>query len=253
MSYVPSETAFTVDSDSFGTVVWAVQRGMNERGGEITVLVEDSSYGPLTKQVVTNFQARQDLTVDGRFGPKTSERLARILCGRVPQELPPELLESMVLNESAFYIAAVNWTVAGGVDCGYCQRRVYGDDVNDMAVVKRAFDPAYQFGLLASSLSERHWAFYGRNAVQTHERAWRLAALHHNYPYAAKRISEVGVGGLSDYWTTPQDWVVAIGTRFPSGLAVKTPLQWCQRYALGNVSENEPGQAVRLVTSWATT
>lgn len=252
MTLLPSSTHLTVDQTASGVVVWAVQRGLNERGGPVVPLIEDSVYGDRTRATVVNFQNRQGLLMDGRFGPKTSERLGRILAVQTAAGLPQSLLASMVLNESGFYIAAVNFSVAGGVDCGYTQRRVYSADFEDLAVVRRAFDPLYQFNLLANALVSRYAAWFGDTGAATHERAWRLAALNHNYPYAASKIAAVGVGGLTSYWTTPQEWVRAIGTKFPSGRAVQTPLEWCQRYALGNDAEGEPGQAVRLVTNWTT-
>lgn len=250
MSLIPAHTDSILERGDSGVGVWALQRGLNQRGSEVQILAEDGSFGPQTEQIVRNFQERQNLSVDGRFGSRSGERLTQILSGRLTVVLPDALIRSMVGNESNFELACVNWGVSGGVDCGIAQRRVFEGSYDDEAVVHRAFDPLYQFKLLANSLRERHDAFYGQTGATTHERAWRLAALNHNYPYGAKRIAEVGYGGLSSYWTTPQDWVLEIGSHFPSGRAVESPLQWCQHYALGNSNEAEPGAAVRYVTNW---
>jgi hypothetical protein len=243
---IPTQTKFTVDRGTTGVVAWAVQRGLNERGFDAKKLVEDGVYGPETQKIVTNFQKRQRVFMDGRFGPKTSERLARVLSTRLEVRLPALILSSMVLNESNFYIAAVNWSVAGGVDCGYCQRRVYTGSLEDQAVVRRAFDPLYQFKLLAASLVDRYEAFFGEVGATTHERAWRLAALNHNWPYAAARLAHGYT--LSD---KAAPWVPK-GTRFKDGTPVVTYLDWAKFYALGAPEHNHYGVAVSLVKNWTT-
>ncbi len=250
-SLIPAETASTVERGDRGTVVWAVQRALNERGNLLQQLVEDGIYGERTQKVVEAFQARIGIVVDGRFGPRTSTQLIILLINKAGMAVPDGLIRGVVAGESGYLIGAVNHSVAGGVDCSYLQRRVYEADYSNLEVVHRAFDPVYQVKLLGRALIDRHGAFYGRPGAQTHQTAWRLAALNHNYPSAADKISRSGIGGLSPYWTTPQSWVQGIGAKFPDGAPVETPLEWCEFYALGNVSHDAPGNVTRFVTDWS--
>jgi hypothetical protein len=249
---IPSSTTYTVKRGDRGVVVWAIQRGLNDVGRASTSspLQEDGVYGGETFKVVGNFQGSTGLKRDGRFGPKTSEKLGVVLSQFVSVAVPRGLLQGVINAESGNLIGAVNASVPGGIDCGYTQRRVLEADYGNEAAVRRAFDGLYQMNLLARSLRERHDAFFGRPGARNHERAWRLATLNHNYPYAADLISHNGVGSLTSYWTTPQDWVGAIGAKFTDGDSVRTPLEWCQFYALGASSHGHPGVTTQFVTNW---
>ena len=247
---IPKQTKYSFKKGNRGVVPWAIQRSLNHAGHR---LVEDGVYGPQTKRAVMNFQRRFGLYVDGVFGPASSSALAAHLGGLAEERLPvvPKgILKGMVEGESGNLIGAVNWSTAGGVDCGYLQRRVYESAYKQGAVIRRAFDGYYQMGLLVIQLNERHKTFLERPGAKIHERAWRLAILNHNYPYAADLISRVGIGGLSSYWTSAQQWVINIGVKFPDGLPIYTPLEWCQKYSLGNREHNEPGFMARYVSNW---
>lgn len=250
---IPTSTVYTLERGDRGVVVWAVQRGLNDVGRASTSppISEDGVFGDETFKAVGDFQSSTGLVRDGRFGPKTSAKMAIVLSQFVSVAVPRGLLRGILSAESGNLIGAVNASVAGGIDCGYAQRRVYESDYGNEAVVRRAFDGLYQMNLLASSLLGRHNAFFGRPGARTHERAWRLATLNHNYPYAADKISREGTGSLSSYWTSPQNWVISIGAKFPDSAPVRTPLEWCQYYALGSTAHNAPGVTTQFVTSWA--
>ena len=242
----PTETAYTVQRGDEGIAAWAVQRARNEIV-QSSMLVEDGVYGPATVRAVKTLQEREGLGVDGKFGPETSRRAAKLLEGLVVFGGPDGLIRGLVEAESGGLIAAVNTMVAGGTDCGYTQRRVLTADYDNPDVVKRAFDGYYQMALLANRLQGRHDAFFGQTGARTHLKAWRLATLDHNYPSLAQKIAQVGVGGLSSYYTTPQSWVEAIGAKFPDGAPIRTPLEWAQHYALAAPAHNEPGTTWRFV------
>lgn len=248
---IPSATPYEVKRRQRGIKVWAIQRALNSL--DFGPLVEDGIFGVQTENSVLAYQISKALFQDGVFGGKTSASVAAEITGLVTQNvtgLPPGVLRSIVEGESANMIAAVNWSVPGGVDCGYVQRRVFAADYENGKVVKRAFDSRYQIRLLAKGLKSRHDSYFGHTGATTHERAWRLAILHHNYPSAAERIVEVGITGLSSYYTTPQTWVIAIGgqagpLRFPDGAPIQTPLEWCQHYSLGSPAHGDPGMMTR--------
>jgi hypothetical protein len=244
----PAQTVFSIRRGDGGTGVWALQRALNELG-LFTVLVEDGSFGPATERTVKAFQDLRKITADGIAGPATQDHLARKLIAANESNLPAGLLQSLVDGESGSLIAAVNWSVAGGVDCGYTQRRVMGPPFDGDAV-RRAFDSGYEFKLLRTQLLDLHGIFMQRPAVDTHEFAWRLAVLNHNWPSGADRLSRTRIADLSSYWTTPQEWVTSIGARFPDGASIRTPLQWAEHYSLGSVAHNDPGRMCRFVKEW---
>jgi peptidoglycan hydrolase-like protein with peptidoglycan-binding domain len=256
---IPEKTVYSSKKGDTGIVVWAIQRAINERrqlvaeqlGSLAVLLTEDGVFGTQTKGAVKHFQEGYGLLVDGVFGPATSSALATDLSTLLPITVPGRLVEGLVLGESGGLIGAVNHSVPGGIDCGYTQRRVYEADWANEAAVQRAFDARYQMTLFAKTLRSRHDAFFGRPGAHTHQAAWRLATLNHNYPSAADTISRFGIKNLPGYYTTPQQWVIDIRAHFPDGEPIRTPLEWCQHYALGSPDHNDPGLMTRLVTDWS--
>lgn len=249
MLAIPKSTLYMLKEGASGIPAFTVQRLANKLG---IPTAEDLSWGPKTTESAKKVQTRLAVTADGVFGPATQRALTEYLCDRESQSLPAKLLISKITYESMGYLTAVNWSVAGGVDCGITQRRVYEEQYLDDAAVKRAFDAVYQVGLSADRVLELYGIFLPRAGVKGNkELAWRLAVLNHNYPSAADTISRNGINGLSSYWRTTQNWVTVHGLKFPDGAPIRTPLEWSQRYALGNQNHNEPGQAVRLVRSWS--
>lgn len=247
---IPKATVYTVKEGDRGIVAWAVQRVCNKLGVPTS---EDGVYGPQTKASVEKIQTRLNVTPDGAVGPQTQQALALYLCERQERlsGLPAKLLRSKVMYESGGFLGAVNWSVAGGVDCGITQRRVYDESYSDDAAIKRAFDAAYQLDLSGDRVSELTDIFIARPGVKgNRELAFRLAVLNHNYPSLADSISRVGISGLSTYYRSPQTWVTGFGLKFPDGTPIRTPLEWGQRYSLGNATHKEPGQACKLVTDW---
>jgi hypothetical protein len=253
---LPSRTAYEVERGETGISVWAVQRALNSAGFN---LVLDGRFGNKTELAVKQFQSSAGLPEIGIFGQKTSGAMAETLAAGVGEGiLPYGLLKGIVEGESSSLIASVNWSVPGGVDCSYVQRRVYSP--YDDAAIQRAFDGKYQMNLLKNTLKGRHDAFFGQPGATSHQKAWRLATLNHNYPYGAAKIAEVGIGGLSSYWTTPQEWVISISGEdedgnpisayFPDGKRIETPLEWCRHYSLGDPTHDEPGKMCKYVVRW---
>lgn len=244
---------YAIDRQTTGWPVFAVQRVLNK--GYSVKIVEDMAFGDITERAVKLVQKRRGIKQDGVVGPQTQASIADDLCARYEKaypDIPAGLLPGVVAGESGKLIAAVSWGSPGGVDCGYTQKRVYDSDYDDEAAIRRAFDAVYQVGLLANNLTDLSRVFLPRAGVdRNRELAWRLAVLNHNYPLAADQISRKGIAGLSSYWTSPQQWVRAIGARWNNDKSsVDTPLEWCQYYALGSAEHHWPGFMTREVMSW---
>lgn len=232
---IPRSTVYTLKPGASGLAVWSLQVALN---GFETDIAADGDYGPATTASVKSYQRRKGLTADGVAGPATQGSLARAIISPLRMLVPAGLLEGFAEMEGGNVLGAVNWSVAGGVDCGLFQRRVYDEDAGTTAVVQRAFNTSYQAKLLADRLVELRSIFLPRAGtrdayvgVRPEEKAWRLAALNHNYPSAADRLSRTPIHELDAYWTTPQTWVTSMNFRFPDGAAVRTPLDWCHMYA----------------------
>ena len=243
MTWVPSHTIFSSEEGDKGIVVYAIQQALNDTGANLTT---DSVFGGTTVEAVKRFQGKRRLVADGVFGPKSSKSMALALIPKVETSAPKGLIRGLVEGESGNHIGAVNWSVPGGVDCSYTQRRVYDAQLTDRTVVERAFDPLYQLGLFNHRLKDRFASFLPR--VENRERAWRLAVLTHNYPYAAEQYAEGTWPSV--YALNPQPWVKNIGARFPDGVAVETPHDWCRHYSLSAPEHNDPGTMTKYVKEW---
>jgi Putative peptidoglycan binding domain len=252
---IPGATRYSQSDGDQGADVYGIQRGLNRCGLFGEPIVSDGDFGAKTHNRVVRYQQRRGLHPDGVVGPKTSTDLSQLLQGQVIEDkrLPRNLTYAIARLESGNLYGAVNWEVAGGVDCAIFQRRVYGPPY-DAEAIKRAYDASYQAALLANTLRGRHDLYYPRSGYgsSSHERSWRLGALYHNYPYAAETLSKTKLGNLSSYWTTPQTWVIGHNRKFEDGAQVRTPLEWCQHYALGASAHDHEGVAVRGVIAWHT-
>jgi hypothetical protein len=253
---IPRSTDVTLKEGDRGIVVWSLQKGLNVFQTDIAT---DGDFGAKTKSAVRAFQKSQKLTVDGIAGPATQKKLGTLVLARYDENVPPRLLEGFAQMEGGWLLGAVNWSVAGGVDCGMLQRRVYDEDYASAAVVERAFNVDYQARLLADRLVELRGIFIARTGtrdvyggMRPTEKAWRLAALNHNYPSAADRLSRTPIHQLDRYWTSPASWVTTHGFRFPNGTAVRTPLDWCHLYSgILAGKHGHHGNVTKYVSSWS--
>jgi hypothetical protein len=239
-----------------GFPVWALQRALDDVSGY--VVEADGIFGPATETAVKKFQGARKLTTDGIAGPATQRALVGVHVVGEQDDLPGGLLHGFAQMEGGWLVAAVNDKAPGGIDCGAFQRRVYESDYADRTVVCRAFDTRVQARLLAMSLLELRGVYIDRRgtrdgSMEPREKAWRLAALNHNYPAAADYLSRTPLGDVSAYWRSPADWVKQWGFRFPNGQPVQTPMEWCHLYCgiLGAGLYKHNGNVTGLVTSWS--
>lgn len=244
-----------------GWPVYALQSFLNSvYRAELSL---DGAFGLATKEAVENFQDSQPgFSVDGVAGPATQSRLVVERVEKVESNftsLPDGLLKGKLLSEGGLMLAPVNWKVAGGVDCGAAQYRVYGPPY------------AYQLAETGASLRDAFGAicvrmaaeqFLARRAVflstgawsEGHvERAGRLAAFAHNWPtaggadYYSQHGHVLNPNGACSW--LPRDKSGNLIVRFPDGKLVVTRQDWAEFYAMGGV--HGEGAVTRFVTSWS--
>lgn len=240
----PNQTIpLTIKRGQTGWPVFALQRALASAGAR---LAADGDFGPVTESVVTDYQRAHALVADGLAGPKTQQSL----CERVARDvggLPTGLGRSIIDGESSYLLGAVNWSVAGGVDCGIIQRRVVGPPF-DLAALKAAYDPSGSLAKALEELAQRAAAYRDAPGVRTRpdrgEYAYRLALLAHNWPWAAGELA----AGRALSTTKEATWATAIGVRFPDGQRVFSYRDWAEFYALGG--SHGPARMARFVTAW---
>lgn len=236
---------------------YALQASLNAlrpdgAGGEWPVLTLDGAVGALTAGAVRSFQLHHKLGADGIAGVVTQSTMLKLHGSDVHDAVPaiPDgLMRGLAEGEGANVLAATNWSVPGGVDCGPMQLRCLGAPYATADLI-RAFDPykAMRFAgaVIASRAKDfRDDAWVSRQGARRGEWAMRMAVLAHNWPAGAQAWAVSGACSSPDAIAT---WVPA-GTRFDDGTPVRTRREWCQFYALGG--PHGPGRITRYVTDWS--
>lgn len=193
----------------------------------------DGAFGPRTLAAVRRFQSHALIAVDGIAGMGTQTALGRagVKVAEQGENLPAGLLRGLVENESGYAIGAVNWQVPPGVDCGLAQDRVH----DPQGATPDRWEVAFGMGSLrnaAEELRSRHDSFYGDPGAKSHQRAWELASLAHNWPAGAAKLATGQA--LSE---SPAAWVQAIGVK-----GVTSPADWARHYI---------ERTTALVTKWS--
>lgn len=212
-----------------GWPVYALQRALCAHGKAIA---SDGDFGPNTKSKVKDAQRRLGLTADGIAGPKTQTALCVELADDLSiHGLPSGLARSLMEGESGYFLGAVNWSVAGGVDVSVMQRRVFGPPYSP-TILMDAYDPMGAIRWSLNLLDRRAQDFYDSPGVRRRsdrlEYSIRLALLAHNWPWAAGELA----AGRALSTTKPATWVPK-GLKFPDGGSVISYSDWAQFYALG--------------------
>jgi peptidoglycan hydrolase-like protein with peptidoglycan-binding domain len=228
-----------------GWRVFALQRGLQRLN---YLLDADGDFGPLTEAIVKQFQSEFGTLADGVAGMRTQAKMLERCSTRVHRErpgVPDGLMRGFAEGEGANVLAATNWTVPGGVDCGCMQWRVYGPpyDIDDL---RSRFDPLGAMNDTAVVFLQRVEQFRnGRWVAGREDRAKRCAVMAHNWPVGAASIAATGTCSSP---SSPCTWVAA-GTKFPDGTPVRTRWEWCQFYAMGGA--HGEGSITRYVTDWS--
>lgn len=225
---LPARTEYTYSREKYSEVahqgVYALQLSLSQINPDLGVNFADGYFGERTEQAVKSYQSRRNLTADGIAGPATQKRV--IVGWKNTAEntvaVKEGLLDGFCESEGGWLLAPVNWTVAGGVDVGAVQNRVYdlsGTDswpltggipsewllatvVFDPNKVAAALDSKARILDLGKDLLSRRTAYYkGTNSSGAviypytkgnDRRSWEMAALYHNWPYAANLIARGG-------------------------------------------------------------
>lgn len=227
---------------------YALQRALTSLG---FYAIADGDFGPDTALAVRAYQKTNGLVVDIIVGAKTQGRMLAQLGTRTHARLPgvPDgLMRGFAAGEGANVLAATNWTIAGGVDCGSMQFRIFGPPY-DMALLRRRFDASLSMLDAGEGFLERAAVAFNGSWVrlQSHrtELSKRIAVLAHNWPAGAEAYARTGSCSRPSELAT---WV-APGTKFPDGVAVRTRLDWCQFYAMSG--PHGEGAITQYVADWS--
>ena len=242
---IPHETTYTFKRGTTPHLgVYALQRALNDINRLETPLLADGVFGHQTEAKVNTYQRKLKLVGDGVAGPVTQRAIAVNMRALSDPEhrVPRGIIDGLVAGESGALIDAKNWSVKGGVDLSYVQRRVVYP-VQSVTAVERAYNPPYQFGLVVDSIVEDHARYlaysYVRKRPDGWEYAWRLAVLEHNWPFAAHELASG-----NQLSSQPASWVPR-GTKFEDGAAVQTFADWAKFYAMGSRRHNHHGFMVK--------
>jgi hypothetical protein len=230
----PRESAFSIRRDQSGWSVYALQRVLNSvraitAPANIPELTADGDFGPRTEKAVVAFQRGVGLGADGVAGPKTQAALLALIDAAVHdqmRDMPSGLMRGFFAAEGANLLAAVNWSVAGGVDCGCVQERCYGPPfVRD--ALEHAFHPRAAALEAARRIRDRSRTFAARSGTKASPfTALELAVLAHNWPYAADQFSRYG------RLPNPEGAAPWVPASLPA--SARTRIGWC-RYYVGSI------------------
>lgn len=280
-----SQLPFVIDTDTPpGWTVWSIQRACNRisyvglPSGPM-VIEEDGVFGPQTVLAVRAVQSLFTFkTLSERTSTQFHRHVVKFFTGDHPLSpavyrqmygaLPDNLLHSISDGEASYCLACVsrNKDAAGkttSADCGPFQDSLYPGDFPEQHRVERAFDVRVQAAELAAKLAG-HYITY-KDQAGTHdgkpgfmsasEKAWRLAALYHNWPAGADRLASTPTSQLSKAWFEDADWVIAIGgsrpVHLPDGYEIRSMYDWARFYSLGFTDHSWPGSVVKHVIDWS--
>jgi peptidoglycan hydrolase-like protein with peptidoglycan-binding domain len=228
-----------------GWPVFALQTGLDSLDYDLS---HDGDFGALTDKAVKRFQRDQDLIVDGIAGPASQSRMVTLIDANTHdrhERIPTGLLRGFCDAEGGNNLAAVNWNISGGVDCGIVQIRVFGPpyDPDNLAA---AYNPAVAMERTAVTFQGRLSSYREMRFAKTQpiEYAQRCAALSWNWPWGAETLAKLGVFPNPSKIAT---WAEVNGKRikFPDGSPVMTYKDWAEFYAMGG--RHGEGRVTRFV------
>lgn len=195
--------------------------------GHLEVGSADGDFGDHTLAAVKAYQAQHSLAVDGIAGGRTQIRIITQIGTRAHAAfpaLPDGLFRGLVETEGGNVLAATNWSVPGGVDCGPVQRRLSGPPFA-FSELQAAFSVDRSFTWAANDpakgLLPRIARYRKISPKLSDENLLEYAVLAHNWPAAAEQLVRNG------HLDTPD--AVAVWTTKPSG-GHYTYAEWAAEY-----------------------
>lgn len=155
-------------------------------------------------RAVKRWQRNHELEADGVVGPRTQQHILLLAAQRADEKagLPRGCSYGFVVFEGGGILAATNWQVPGGVDCGPAQWRRIGPPF-DRDGLRFAFDPHRSLQAAAAGLRARRDDYLKRRPGLGKGGALKTAVLAHNAPFLAEQI--VARGRLDDP-DAPASW-----------------------------------------------
>lgn len=216
--------------DVSGWAAFAVQK--------VVGVVADGVWGPVTDQAVRQWQKNRKLAADGIAGPVTQQFILNDYGAQADEAhgLPIGVGYGFAFSEGGGVLAATNWQVAGGVDCGPAQWRCSGPPFHS-GDLKFAFDAKKALDGACGRLADARRDYRQRNSHLTAGQALRVAVLHHNWVVGADSIVRTYPGG-GEWWKyVPQpDKKAGAGEAWPP--AGFTRAEWAREY---------PGRVLKFV------
>lgn len=192
----------------------------------IGVIPATGHFGDVTHRKLKEWQRDHGLLSDGIAGPATQAAIL-VDAGRRADRahgLPDGVGFGFATAEGGGILAATNWSVSGGVDCGPAQWRVSGPPFSQTALI-RAFRPYQALDHACLRLRNAQLDFLDRNHHwEDPQEALNVAVLQHNWPSGADQIVRRYPGG-GKWWryvSNPDDpatWVDGF-----------TRAEWCREY-----------------------
>jgi peptidoglycan hydrolase-like protein with peptidoglycan-binding domain len=221
---LPAKTEYSYSRSKYEKVphqgVWALQQSLLNITPELGADFPDGYFGSRTEDAVRRYQANRDLGADGIAGPATQKRIVQgwINSANKAVDTKDGLLDGFAEGEGGWLLAPVNWSVAGGVDVGAVQNRVYdlsgttvwstqngvptegllAKVIFDPNKVQSALDTKSRIFALARDLKSRRDTYFNLAGTKypytrgNDKRSWQLAALYHNWPSAAELLAKGG-------------------------------------------------------------
>ena len=206
-----------------GDHAWPVvsaQLNLNRFGNRLAL---DGDFGPATEKVARAFQSHRGLTADGVIGPVCQERICIELSSPAARrhQLPVGLARGLLENESSYALAAYTEHPSdSGFDLGAWQ------DSYPTPGTQQNYMASLNVSVMAYRTCEKLRLRYDtyRLGGTPSRLAWECAALYHNWPSAADRMSK-GLAPQRSGSDDPAGWVEQA-----SGGRLRTPREWADAY-----------------------